>query len=327
MGNSLATLASRPGRRAAATLAVLLLLSACQADAGAAEQPAEGLLILTGGEVAQLVVLAAKRDSDDPVAIGLPVPEEDATWISAGKGGTLAGGTAGGGLVTSDPVDPRGAAADLAGLEWRPVKAADESGGSLATPASFPIWDPGGRRFAALGGDLLGGGDMRLLLVDPGEGKSTAIALKRALLAAPPVWLDGQRVALVTGSTAEPTTIVVDTANGKIVKGPAGERRLATSGDGSVIATSAGPGAPILLRSSRGWLADDGTSTGSVEVPDGFVDAISLALDAGGRRLAIVWLGEDGVPRYDVHDGTDGWRRVWSQPLPGTSAAVVAWLR
>ena len=327
MGNSLATLASRPGRRVAAILAVLLLLSACQADAGAAEQPAEGLLVLTGGDVAKLVVLAAKQDSDEPVSIGLPLPDDDATWISAGRGGALVGSTTGGGLATSDPVDPGGAAADVAGLEWRPVETADESGAALATPVSFPTWDPGGRRFAALGGDLLGGGDMHLLLVDPGESKATSIALKRALLATPPVWLDGQRVALVTGSTKEPATIVVDTANGKIAKGPAGERRLATSGDGRVIATSAGQGAPIMLRSSRGWLADDGTSTGSVEVPDGFVDAISLALDADGRRLAIVWLGEDGVPRYDVHDGTDGWRRVWSQPLPGTSAAVVAWLR
>ena len=35
-----------------------------------------------------------------------------------------------------------------------------------------------------------------------------------------------------------------------------------------------------------------------------------------------LWLGENGEPRYDVHDGTDGWRRVLSQPLPGTSAAV-----
>ena len=58
MGISLATLASRPGRRAAATLAVLLLLSACRADAGAAEQPAEGLLVLTGGDAAELAVLA-----------------------------------------------------------------------------------------------------------------------------------------------------------------------------------------------------------------------------------------------------------------------------
>ena len=138
MGNSLATLASRPGRRTAATLAVLLLLSACQADAGAAEQPAEGLLVLTGGDAAELAVLAAKQDSDEPVAIGLPLPDDDATWISAGKDGTLVGSTADGGLVTSDPVDPGGAAADLAGLEWRPVEAADESGASLRDARIVP---------------------------------------------------------------------------------------------------------------------------------------------------------------------------------------------
>jgi hypothetical protein len=62
-------------------------------------------------------------------------------------------------------------------------------------------------------------------------------------------------------------------------------------------------------------------------MPDGFADAVSLALDATGRRLAIVWLGENGEPRADVHDGNDGWRRVWSQPLAGASAAAVAWLR
>jgi hypothetical protein len=94
-----------------------------------------------------------------------------------------------------------------------------------------------------------------------------------------------------------------------------------------VIATSAGPGSPIVLRSSKGWLADDGTSVGSVEVPHGFTEAISIALDAKGERLAIVWLGADGNARYDVHDGRDGWRRVLNQPLDGTSAAMVAWLR
>ena len=130
-----------------------------------------------------------------------------------------------------------------------------------------------------------------------------------------------------TAASPSGAPIIVDVTDGKISKGPAGERRLATSVDGSVIAASAGAGAPVVVRSTKGWLADDGTSIGSVEVPDGFTEAVSIALDAKGDRLAIVWRAEDGTARADVHDGTDGWRRVWSEPVAGTAAAAVAWLR
>jgi hypothetical protein len=229
-------------------------------------------------------------------------------------------------LATSDPVDPRGAAADIAGLDWTSVKATDDAGRPL-TAAGLATWAPGGDRFAALVGDLRGGGDITILVVDTKDGTVKAVPLKRALLPSPPVWLDANRLVLLTGSASEPATIVVDTASGKLTDGPSGDRRLATSADGKVIATSAGAGAPVVLRSSKGWLADDGTSIGSVEVPDGFREAISLALDATGDRLAIVWRGEDGKARSDVHDGTDGWRRVWSQPVAGTATTAVAWLR
>jgi hypothetical protein len=323
---SLATLASRIGRRSAAILALLLLLSGCTADAGAPIQPAEGLLVLTGGDPASLVVLAGKKGADRPIGIGLPLAARDTSWISAGAGGVLVGSTAGGDLATSDPVDPHGSAVDIAGLEWRPVEAKGEAGESIPTPARLATWDPTGRRFVALAGDLAGGGDVTLILVVPGDATMSTIALKRGLLAVPPAWLDANRVALVAGTPAAPTAIAVDTSTGKVTKGPAGDQRLATSADGSVIATSAGPGSPIVLRSSKGWLADDGTSVGSVEVPNGFTEAISIALDAKGQRLAIVWLGADGTSRYDVHDGRDGWRRVLSQPLDG-STATVAWLR
>ena len=324
---SLATLASRTGRRLAAILALLLLLSGCTADAGAPTQPAEGLLILTGGDSASLVVLAAKKGADRPIAIGLPLAARDTASISAGAGGVLVGSTAGGDLATSDAVDPQGSAVDIAGLEWRPVEAKGEAGESIPTSARLATWDPTGRRFAALAGDLGGRGDVTLVLVVPGDAKMSTIALKRGLLAVPPAWLDANRLALVAGTAAAPAAIVVDTSTGKVTKAPAGDQQLATSADGSVIATSAGPGSPIVLRSSKGWLADDGTSVGSVEVPNGFTEATSIALDAKGERLAIIWIGADGTRRYDVHDGRDGWRRVLSQPLTGTSAATVAWLR
>lgn len=326
MGTPLATLASRPGRRAAATLTLLLLLSGCEAVAGTADRPVEGLLLLTRADATSLAVLAAKDDSDEAVTIGLPLPAEGATWISAGDGGVIVGSTAEGKLLTSDPVDPRGAAVDIAGLEWTPVAAADEAGRPIPA-AGLATWAPGGGRFAALAGDLGGGGDITLLVVETKGDKVTVIPLERPLLASPPAWLDANRLALLTGSGADPATIVVDAATGKIANGPTGDRRLATSADGKVIATSAGAGSPVVLRSSKGWLADDGTSIGAVEVPEGFSQAISLALDATGDRLAIVWRREDGTSRSDVHDGTDGWRRVWSQPVAGTAAAAVAWLR
>jgi hypothetical protein len=326
MGTPLATLASRPGRRAAATLTLLLLLSGCEAVAGTADRPVEGLLILTRADATSLAVLAAKDDSDEAVAIGLPLPAEGATWISAGDGGVIVGSTAEGTLLTSEPVDPRGAAADIAGLEWAPVEATDDAGRPIPA-AGLATWAPDGGRFAALVGDLGGGADITVLVVEAKVGKATLIPLKRPLLASPPVWLDADRLVLLSGSAADPATIVVDTASGKIANGPTGERRIATSADGKVIATSAGAGSPVVLRSSKGWLADDGTSIGSVEVPEGFSLASSLALDATGDRLAIVWRREDGTSRSDVHDGTDGWRRVWSQPVAGTASAAVAWLR
>ncbi len=319
MGIPLATPASRPGRRAAAILAVLLL-AACQADASAPEQPAEGLVALTAGERTSLAVTATGPDG--AVAIGLPLPDDGATWISAGRGGVLVGTTADGHLVTSDPVDPRGSAVGIAALAWQPVEAGDDAGGSVPTPAWFPAWDPSGERFAALGGDLSDGANVSMLIIDPGKRDLTTLAPEQAVLAGPPAWLDANRVALLSGSSAKPTSIVLDTASGKVTKGPPGERRLATSADGAVIATSAGPGEPVVLRSTKGWLADDGTSIGSVEVPKGFSEATAIALDATGERLAIVWLREDGTTQCDIHDGADGWRRVLTHP-----ATVVAWLR
>jgi hypothetical protein len=320
MGSSLATLASRPGRRAAATLAVLLLLSACQADAGAPEEPVEGLLVLTTGDAAGLEVLATAPDG--AVAIGLPLPADGASWVSAGRGGILVASTTDGQLATSDPVDPRGSAVDVASLEWRPVETKDASGGAVQQSAWFPTWDPGGRRFAALGGDLLGGGEMTLLVIDPTEGALAMLPLRQPLPAAAPIWLDASRVALVSRASEEPGALVIDTGNGKIAKGPSGARRLAASADGSVVATSEGSGDPIVLRSAKGWLADDGTTIGSVEMPEGFSEAAALALDATGRRLAIVWQRDDGTTECHVHDGNDGWRRVLKH-----SGNVIAWLR
>jgi hypothetical protein len=307
-------------------LVVAFAAMACQADATASGGPADGLLILSKGEPPALQVLVTARDDDDPIPIAVPLPEGDADWISAGGGGLLVATTVDGRLFMSDPVDPSGPAAELAALDWRRVDET-EDGPVFDGPASFATWDPAGRSYALLAGDLVDGADMRLVVVDTASPAPVEVALGQPLLPAPPIWLDADRVALVGGSADAPETLIVEVGSGEIGGGPAGERRIAMSGDGRIVATSGGPGAPIIVRSSRAWLAEDGTSIGTIDPPDGVTEAIAMALDAKGDRLAVVWLDADGAPRYDVHDGTDGWRRVSASTIPGASSAVLAWLR
>jgi len=305
---------------------VVLASAACQADAAGGGGTTDGLLILSKGETPALEVLVGGQDAADPVPVVVPLPATNANSIAAGGGGILAATTADGRLFVSDPVDPGGSAAELAGLDWQ---RADTTDGSAAFegPAWFATWDPGGRAYALLAGDLLDGGDMRLVVVDTASPTPVEIALQRPLLAAPPAWLDADRIAVVAGATAAPETLVVEVASGEVSPGPAGARRIAVSGDGKVVATSGGPGAPVVIRSTRAWLAEDGTSTGTIEPPQGVTEVIAIALDADGDRLAVVWLDADGAPRYDVHDGTDGWRRVFDATILGATSAAVAWLR
>ena len=162
---------------------------------------------------------------------------------------------------------------------------------------------------------------MSLLIVHPGEGTLTTIATKQAV-AGPPAWLDASRVALPTGTAAEPTSILVDTAGGKVSKGPAGERRLATSADGAVIATSAGAGAPVTLHSTKGWLTDERTSIGSVDVPEDFAEAVAspwIYRTAAGDRVA--------ARRRDERILTSTTETMDGAASSSSRGSAVAWLR
>ena len=101
--------------------------------------------------------------------------------------------------ATSDPVhlgEP---------LAWRPVKANDPTGKTPVGPDFFATWDPEGGRFATLAGDLLGGRRGPPRAHRPERRTAFEIALDRAVVAAPPVWIDADRVAVVTGDAAAPT--------------------------------------------------------------------------------------------------------------------------
>jgi hypothetical protein len=249
----------------------------------------------------------------------LDLPGPATAWVSSGRARVLAATLLDGSLHTSDPLSD-------GALTWRAVDARDLTGDPSPGPAWFVTWDPEGGRFATISGDLPGGEDVELTLIDPSAQSAFVIALDRPLLPSAPAWLDGERVAVVGGSTSEPVSVIVDTATGEATDGPAGDRRLATSADGSVIATTGGPGSPVIIRSSAAWAASDGTSIGMIDAPTDEAQATSMALAAGGQRLAIVWLGVDGGVRVDVHDGSDGWRRVMTLDDAGRAAAV-AWSR
>ncbi len=304
-----------------------LVLAAVLAVAGCAPEPAGDLTAVNG-----LLVLVANVDGAATLAlwstnadggtvageIGLPGPAT--VWLSSGRGRVLAATLLDGTVQTSDPVGDPGP------LAWRPVDARDPGGEPPPGPAWFVTWDPEGGRFATITGDLPGGGNLALTLVDPSTRSAFMIPLGRSLLPTAPVWLDGDRVAVVGGSTIEPVAVIVDTATSELTEGPSGDRRLATSADGTVIATTGAPGSPVVIHATTAWVAGDGTSIGAIRAPSDEAQAASMALDADGQRLAIVWQGLDGGLRVDVHARTADWRRITTLPVTGRAAAI-AWSR
>ncbi len=306
---------------------IAVLLAACSPTPTGEEAAIDGLLVLTAAPDGSsgLALWSWDGSAADGAGARVRTPLDPAdvamAWISSGRGRVLAATGIDGSLHTSDPV---GSSGDLA---WRPVTARGLDGDAPPSPAWFVTWDPEGGRLATITGDLPGGGDVELTLIDPSTASAFVIPLGRALLPSAPAWLDGDRIALVGGSTTEPLAVIVDAATSEVADGPTGDRRSASSADGTVIASSGGPGSPVVIRRTSAWLTEDGTAVGSVGAPNDDALATSIALDATGRRLAIVWQGVDGGARIDVHDGADGWRRVVSPPLAAGSNAVVAWSR
>jgi len=315
----------RPSAHTRHVLGVALLLVGAMVTACASPEPSDdaardGLLALVAGPDGTSL-RGWDRATKADAGIGIDLPDGDTTWISAGRADVLVATLASGRTATSDPVhlgDP---------LDWRLVAAKGPSGEAVAGPSYFATWDPEGGRYATLAGDLPAGDGIRVVLIDPSVASAFEIALDRPLVAAPPVWIDGDRLVVVTGDAAAPTSAIVDTTTGELTDGPAGARLLAASADTRRIATMAGQGAPILVRDTTGWLAGDGSSVASIAPPDGATTAIAFALDTTGRRLAVAWASADGSVSLAIHDGRSDWRRVAVPDAGAATGAVVAWLR
>ena len=299
-------------------LASLVAFAACSTPGPSTDTAPDGLIALVAGPGGTTL---SGWDKSGGSGIPIALPDGDTVWISTGLSDVLVATLATGKTATSGPVrlgKP---------LEWRAVKAANPSGNAPKGPDYFATWDPQGGRFATLAGDLVSGDGITLVLTDPSLGTAFEIPIDRPVVAAPPVWLDSDRIAIVTGDAADPAATLVDTRTGGLSDGPIGARLAATSADGRRIATMAGHGAPVVVRDTAGWLSGDGSSIASIAPPNGSTTAIAFALDATGQRVAIAWETDAGAVSLAVHDGRSDWRRV-AQPKIGTAkGAVVAWRR
>jgi hypothetical protein len=309
---------ARQALGAALVVACTAILGACSNPKPSAEIAPDGLVALVA-DPGGTTLLGWDASGGDAVPITLP--QGGAVWVATGRADVLAATLEGGKLATSDPIHLGKK------LAWRTVKAVAPTGGAPKGPDFFAAWDTEGGRFATLAGDLVAGDPIRLVLIDPSVGTAFEIPIDRPVVAAPPAWIDGDRLVLVTGDAAAPATTIVDTTTSELTDGPIGARLVATSANGKRIATMAGQGAPVVVRDTAGWLSGDGSSIASVDPPNGSTTAIAFALDATGQRLVIAWAAKDGTVTLAVHDGGSAWRRVAQPKIGSARAAVVAWRR
>ena len=302
----------------ASIVIAVAIVAGCSAAKSSPEVAPEGLIALTAETAATSLV---GWEASGGEAIPITLPKGEPVWVASGRGDVLVLTLASGGLATSDPLHLG------TKLAWRTVKAVGPTGDAPKGPDFFAVWDPQGGRFATLAGDLVAGDQIRVVLIDPSVGSAFEIPIDRPVLAAPPAWIDGDRLVVVTGDAAQPASLIVDTTTGASTEGPIGARLLASSANARRIATMAGQGAPVLVHDMAGWLAGDGSSVASIDPPSGSATAISLALDATGQRLAIAWLARDGTVTLAVHDAASAWRRVAQPRIGSAHGAVVAWRR
>ncbi len=308
----------RRTRRAVMVFACAAVVAACSSGQPSAVAAPNGLLALVADPAG--TTLVGWDDSGDD-AIPITLPKGDTVWVASGRADVLAITLANGTTATSDPVDLG------TRLRWRTVKAETTEGVRAKGPDFFATWDAGGGRYATLAGDVQSGDAVRVSIIDPSDGTAFEIPIDRPVVAAPPAWIDADRLAIVTGDAGEPTATIVDAASGELSDGPTGARLLATSANGRRIATMAGQGAPVVIRETSGWLGDDGSSLASIEPAGGSTTAIAFALDATGDRLVVAWAASDGTVSLAIHDARAGWKRVAQPKIGEARGAVVAWLR
>ncbi len=312
----------RPRRLAVwvTALALIATLAGCETDAKV--DPAaltDGLLVLSGSIGATTLEL---RDTANPDGRSIALPDDAATaWISAGRTNVLAATVIDGQTYVSESL-----ADDDPG--WRLVEAVTVDDTPPELPLYFATWDPPGGAYAQLGASFATGDGMRVVVTDPTlEGASVAPIPERSAIAAPPAWIDDDRVVVVAASNAGGEALIVDTTSGDVSPGPDGVRLVATSAEGTTVAVWRGGEAPIEVLETEAWL-DGQEAAVRITPPSGGIVPAAFALDRTGDRLAIVWTEPDGgSPRITISARAREWATSVSFGLGDVEAASVAWLR
>ena len=122
---------------------------------------------------------------------------------------------------------------------------------------------------------------MRAVVVDPGLDQAVEVPMNQSRpVAAPPAWIDDDRLVLITATSEGTDAVIVDSASQGYEPGPSGVQLVATSADAGTAAVWRGPGRPVEIQSTTSWLAEE---PAGVEIaPDGAAMPMVLALDASG---------------------------------------------
>ena len=188
---------------AAAIVAALAVGACTDRSTEPGQTSLDGLLLLTGDLRATTTVVTCVGTPCRMAPVETP---KGTTWVAAGDGGQLAATLVDQTLRTSDALHPGGK------QSWRKAALVDAEGARVDGPFLFPIWDPGGVRYAVLAGGL--DADPRLVVADPETGTAVEHLLDPPVVPAPPVWLGDDRILVVTGTDEALTSSVIDATSG-----------------------------------------------------------------------------------------------------------------
>jgi hypothetical protein len=199
---------------------------------------------------------------------------------------------------------------------------------------AFGVPSPSGERIAAVSA-CVGEGVPSALAIVAGD-DARLIRLPVEWNGAAPAWLDPRRVAVPGLDRIDAAaTAIIDVGSTTVSDGPHGVRAIAVSADGRLVATVGDDQRTVSIGSVDTWIASGGATRsphtprpGATIAPEPAGIVAALALDAGGRSLAVAWTDADLVPSVIVrYDAGTGWHGSMRVSLPaGTMRAAVAFV-